>query len=122
MSVRSQIESALDWSETPVRWENTEFTPPEDEFIRVSILPGPSWLDSISHNTTGGSGLIDVTVWAREGAGQARLLELADLASARLSRRSMASLTTLSAHIESIEADRGWAAVTVTIPYSLRGA
>lgn len=120
---RRAVETALDWSETEVVWENTDLDLSGlDELIRVSLFPTRRYIRDITGGDTHGLGFVDVSIFVRRSGGTHRLLELANMVRARLENLSLGQMKTEGAVINAVDAGADWAGASVAVSYRLEGS
>lgn len=115
---RQAIESGLDWTETPVWWENAEFTP-DSEHVRVHIFPATRRLRTVDGLATTGAGFVQVTVWTPSREGSSRLDELGSMVVDKLQNKTFGIVQMRMASRTPLAEAEGWARMAVTVWYEV---
>jgi hypothetical protein len=118
---RQEIEAGLDWTATPVQWENAELTVPDDEYIQVHLFPTRRYLQDVGGKTMG-AGFAQVTVCVRANMGMARLEELAELARDKLQNKRLGVVQMRQVTRNLLASSPGWHKAAVTAYYEVQGA
>jgi hypothetical protein len=122
-TIESQFATAWD-EETPIRWENVEFTVEGNEFVEFELSPEQAEQVTINANPTiREDGAIRVTVFVRQNVGTARAEALADIVRGALQRKALANgvqtyaTSRLPAQTVELESGAGWYVVPTETRY-----
>jgi len=125
-SLRKTLETtmSLGWTATPVQYENSPFTKPSDEWVRLTVIEGGG-------RTSGGgstvcvrdSGLVSLQIFVPENEGTATSNALKDTFKALFEHKRITDLDggrdikTYSASVIPVGVSSGWHQTNITIPY-----
>jgi len=106
-----------------VAYPNVPFTLPGEatEWVRFSILPGDSQQVTLggSQNIHRWVGVINIGIFTRIGLGEARALELAELAAAIFRAKQLSEIRCFSPSISNLREVDGWYQATLRVPFDV---
>lgn len=128
MAAASAIEKAVndnwDAEVAPVAWPTVPFTKPDGPWIRVTIVWGDGFTETMGGSGTGLNrlvGVIIVQVFDKPGAGEGQLNGLADDVRDLFNRKILESIVRCSAASPPQKAgdEKGWDQMNVSIPFEV---
>ena len=111
---------AAQWTETPIAYENVDFTKPSNaSWVRLTIIDGSGKPYGIMGSTGQAvdNGLISVQVFVPEGTGTQEAKRLADEILPIYQDTRFSGIVTYIATVNTVGVGNGWHQTNVTIPY-----
>ena len=120
-ALRQTLETRMadNWASTPIAYNNVDFEPSTDQWVRFTVLTGSGETLGLQGSTVyvRDRGLVSLQIFAKDAVGTAGSMALADTFLTIFEHARFGGILTYTGSVQVVGNNNGWHQTNVTIPF-----